>query len=488
MQDKDVIIESLLRRIEELQRQLLAALEREQQKDKLTRGQAEEIRKLAEDNLKLQERIARLEKNSSTSSKPPSSDITNPPAPKGKKKKRKRGGQRGHDKHTRQPFSADEIDEIVTHKLSDAEVKRRGLIELPQTEMALQQVSLPEKLYRVTEHRVQLYMDKNGKEVKAILPPEVRKCGLFAPDMMAAAAYFKGMCHGSYSTVQSIFAEIFNLKVCTGFLTGICVDKVSKSLACGYDEVAEHVKNAPVVGSDETGHSNPAFKSAWTWCWQTPSAALFFNTHSRGSDVLKKILGEDFAGIIVCDFFSANKKFINDLGLTAQFCFAHLIRDIKFLTTLPLKNVVEWANELLKILRKIFEKWKCRHSGDSKHYQKIIAKLKKVFLQKVRRPPTHTDAMNIKDRFDEVGAKRYFLFLERDDVPPTNNGTEQSIRFVVIDRKVTQGTRSDAGMRFCERMWTVVATCRKQGKSVFEFLKSAIASTFTGTPYPQLIA
>lgn len=481
MQDQDVIVESLLRRIEELQRQSLAAIERDQQKDKLIEDQAAII-------LQLQERIARLEKNSSTSSKPPSSDITNPPAPKGKKKKRKRGGQRGHDKHTRKPFAADEIDETIIHKLPDAEVKRRGLIELPQTEMALQQVSLPDKLYRVTEHHVQLYMDKNGNEVKALLPPEVRKCGLFAPDIMAAAAYFKGMCHGSYSTVQSIFAEIFNLKVCTGFLTGICVDKVSKSMAGGYDEVAEHIKNAPVVGSDETGHNNPAFKSAWTWCWQTPSAALFFNTHSRGSDVLKKILGEDFAGVIVCDFFSANKKFINDLGLLAQFCFAHLIRDIKFLTTLPFKNVIKWADELLTILKKIFEKWEQRHSGDSKHYQKIIAKLKKIFLQKVRRPPGHTDAMNIKDRFDEIGAKRYFLFLERDDVPPTNNGTEQSIRFVVIDRKVTQGTRSDAGMRFCERMWTVIATCKKQGKSVFEFIKAAVNATFCNTPYPQLIA
>jgi transposase len=203
---------------------------------------------------------------------------------------------------------------------------------------------------------------------------------------------------------------------------------------------------------------------------------------------LKKILGEDFAGIIVCDFFSANKKFINDLGLLAQFCFAHLIRDIKFLMTLPLKNVAKWADELLKILRKIFEKWKWRHTSNPERYKKMIAKLKKLFLQKVRRPPSHTDAMNIKDRFKELWAERYFLFLERDDVPPTNNGTEQSIRFVVIDRKVTQGTRRDAGMRFCERMWTVIATCKKQGKSVFEFLKAAVASTFTGTPYPQLIA
>jgi transposase len=351
MQDKDVIVESLLKRIEELQRQLLAALEREGQKDKFILEQAEEISKLAEDNLKLQERIARLEKNSSTSSKPPSSDITNPPdKPVAKKKKRKRGGQKGHKKHTRTKFTQEEIDETIVHKLSPEDVVRRNLIELPQTESALQQVSLPDKLFYVTDHHVQLYMDKNGNEVKATLPPEVRDCGLFAPDMMALTAYFKGKCHGSYSTVEDIFVEVFGLEVSAGFLTKVCVEKVSKSMAGGYDEVAEHIKNAPVVGSDETGHKNPAFKSAWTWCWQTPAAALFYNTGSRGSDVLKKILGEDFAGVIVFDYFSANRKFIEDLGLLAQFCFAHLIRDIKFLTTLPYKNLVDWAEKLLAIL------------------------------------------------------------------------------------------------------------------------------------------
>jgi len=453
MKDKDVIIESLLKRIEELHRQLVAALEREQQKDKFTREQADEIRKLAVDNLKLQERIARLEKNSSTSSKPPSSDITNPPdKPNSQKKNRKRGGQKGHKKHTRREFTQEEIDETIVHELSPEEVKRRGLTKLPQTESALQQVSLPQKLFYVTDHHVQLYMDKNGNEVKATLPPEIRKCGLFAPDMMALTAYFKGKCHGSYSTVEDIFEEVFGLKVSAGFLTEVCVNKVSKSLAQVYEEVKAFIRQQPVVGSDETGHKNPAFKSAWTWCWQTPEAALFYNTNSRGSDILKDILGEDFAGVIVCDYFSANRKFIEDLGLTAQFCFAHLIRDIKFLTKLPHKSVISWAETILKILKKIFRKWKQRHSLNSKRYKKMVAKLKKEFLQKVRRPPSHCDARKIRDRFKKLGADRYFLFLERDDVQPTNNGTEQTIRFVVIDRKVTQGTRSNAGMRFCERI------------------------------------
>jgi hypothetical protein len=58
-----------------------------------------------------------LEKNSATSSKPPSSDILHPqPTRVTKMKKRKRSGQAGHSKHIRQPFSADAIDETIVHK------------------------------------------------------------------------------------------------------------------------------------------------------------------------------------------------------------------------------------------------------------------------------------------------------------------------------------------------------------------------------------
>ena len=134
MTNKDVIITQLLRQNEQ---------------------QAEQIRLLTEENQRLRERIARLEKNSSNSSKPPSSDITNPQPPNTKKKKRKIGGQKGHPKYTRPLFETDEIDEEVLHKLSAEEVRRRGLVPLPQTESALQQIDLPKKPYLVIDHRVQ---------------------------------------------------------------------------------------------------------------------------------------------------------------------------------------------------------------------------------------------------------------------------------------------------------------------------------------------
>jgi transposase len=73
-------------------------------------------------------------------------------------------------------------------------------------------------------------------------------------------------------------------------------------------------------------------------------------------------------------------------------------------------------------------------------------------------------------------------------VEPTNNLAEQAIRFVVIDRHVTQGTHGEAGRRWCERIWTVIATCTQQGRSVFEYLYAAVTAAFERTAAPSLLA
>lgn len=142
MQDKDAIIKPLI---------------------------TEENKQLREHIKLLEEKIIRLERNSSNSSKPPSSDIINPKPSNKKKKKRKRGGQLGHKKHSRQPFTPEQIYKTIIHALPDAEAKRRNLTPLNQTESALQQVTLPEQLYNFIEHRVQLYVAPNGKIIKAKL-------------------------------------------------------------------------------------------------------------------------------------------------------------------------------------------------------------------------------------------------------------------------------------------------------------------------------
>src|SRR5208282_5374081 len=73
------------------------------------------------------------------------------------------------------------------------------------------------------------------------------------------------------------------------------------------------------------------------------------------------------------------------------------------------------------------------------------------------------------------------------NVPATNHCRNLAKRFEVIDRLITQGTRSEKGNRWCERIWTVIATCTQQGRSVFEYLEAAVGAWFAGTEPPLLL-
>ncbi|MBL7215292.1 MAG: transposase [Phycisphaerae bacterium] len=97
-----------------------------------------------------------------------------------------------------------------------------------------------------------------------------------------------------------------------------------------------------------------------------------------------------------------------------------------------------------------------------------------MFLAGVLRPPEPPECRKIKKRFAGKDREGSFLFLEVEGVEPTNNSTEQKIRFVVLDRRVTQGTNRDAGRRFYERIRTVVARCICQGKNIFKFLTQSL--------------
>ncbi len=100
--------------------------------------------------------------------------------------------------------------------------------------------------------------------------------------------------------------------------------------------------------------------------------------------------------------------------------------------------------------------------------------------------PTSRHSRNIAARFEKHGAS-YFRFITTPGVEPTNNLAEQAIRFVVIDRRIIQGTRSEGVNRWCERIWTAIATCTQEGRSVFEYLEAAIGAWFAGTEPPMLL-
>jgi len=470
MTNKDVIIAQLLWQNEQLNQQVQLL--------------TEESKQLREHIKLLEEKISRLKRNSSNSSKPPSSDIINPKPPAKNGRKRKRGGQLGHKKHSRQPFTPEQIDNTIIHELSAEEVGRRNLTPLNKTESVLQQVDLPEKLYTVVDHRVRLYKTPNGIIVKAKLPKVIRKEGLFTSPMTAFVGYLKARCHMSYSTIAGLFNDVIELNISQGYLVKCCNKKLSPSLVPAYSEALEYIRNASIVGTDETGHKDSGNKN-WTWCQHADDVVFFRICNSRGSKVLFENLGKNFNAILLADFFSANRMFVRLTGSKVQWCWAHLVRDIKFIAQLGGRNVQQWADRLLGTIKKMLKTW--RKGKKTKYFREKLDDLKKLFLRSVMHPPNHPDCKKIKKRFVGNGREGYFLFLEVDGIEPTNNSTEQKIRFVVLDRRVTQGTNSNAGMRFYERIWTVVASCICQGKNIFKFLTQSLRAHYANTQPPSIL-
>jgi transposase len=453
-------------------------------KDAIISQLLEEVRMLRAEVATLKEEVARLKKNSSNSSKPPSSDIVKPPKPElANGAKRKIGGQPGHQKFVRQAFASQDIDTTVICELS---AKDAAGLEVLDEWYIFQQIKLPDKLYEVIEYRARMYLDPHtGKKFHAPLPDGISYGGLLGADMTALAAFLKGVCHASYTTIEQFFNQVLHLDVSRGMLCK-ATQKVSDALASGHQRLGERLPQEPQVGVDETGHHNNG-DLYWTWCFQTKTCSVFYIGQSRGCKVLSTVLGNDFAGIVGCDYWGAYRKYARLFDVRMQYCMAHLIREIRFIAEQTSPHLVTWAQYLLGWLRKLFKTLHRKNDYLPQSFLWRMMQIKKHFLAIVRHPPDHKLAKKLARRFENDRAEDYFRFIAEPALEPTNNGTERDVRHTVIDRRITQGTRGDAGMRWCERIWTTIATCKKQRRNVFDFIHQSILAHWSKQPHPQLL-
>lgn len=437
----------------------------------------------------LESRLAKLEKNSSNSSKPPSSDFVNPAkaAPKSRKK-RKAGGQPGHPKHQRTAFSEEEIDLRWDYSFDccpDCAGKVKLLAEPVST---VQQVEMAPRPIEVSEHRSRAcYCARCRKTFVAPIPPEVRKTGLVGPQLTALVGYLKGACHCSFSTIRKFLRDVMGVTISRGQLRKVCA-KVADSLQYSYEELLAVLPREKCLNVDETGHPENG-ERLWTWCFRATLFTLFKIDPTRKSDVLVETLGTEFDGVLGCDYFSAYRKYmrLND-NVLVQFCLAHLIRDVKFLVDHPNAKNRTYGERLLSQLRSLFRVIHRReqYASEETFGTALARQGGTLWSEATTRVPDTREARALALRFEKHGLE-YLQFVTTPGIEPTNNLAEQAIRFVVIDRKITQGSRSAAGRRWLERIWTTIATCAQHGKSVFDFINETVQAYCRGTPLPSLL-
>ena len=185
---------------------------------------------------------------------------------------------------------------------------------------------------------------------------------------------------------------------------------------------------------------------------------------------------------------SAYRKYMRlNENVLVQFCLAHLIRDVKFLVEHPNAKNQAYGRRLLTALRELFAVIHRREKLSADAFAMALQDAgDELTAQAAWRVPNTKEADNLARRFEKHGAS-YVQFISTPNIAPTNNLAEQAIRFVVIDRKITQGSRSEAGRRWLERIWTTMATCTQHGKSVFHFLEETVRAFFRKTPQPSLL-
>src|SRR4051812_23718035 len=438
----------------------------------------------------LGQQLAAARKDSSTSSKPPSSDIVKPPKPPPPQgqEKRRIGGQPGHPKHERVAFPPEAVNGgTFDHRLdscpSCGHALRPALTIPPRV---AQQVDVREVPLSIQEHRSHLgWCPRCQKMHEAPLPPGIRRGGLVGPSLTTLIAYLKGACHASYSTIRKFLRDVVRVTVSRGELARI-IGKVSRALERPDQELLDDLPGQARLNVDETGHKQNGDRM-WTWCFRAALYTLFKIDPTRSADVLIGVLGTGFDGVLGCDYSSSYRRYMRECGVLLQFCLAHLIRDVKSLTTLPDARDRVYGGRLREALRELFAVIHRRERLSTAVFQsQLEAARAEVVRCGTSDVPATKPSRNLAKRFEAHGAS-YFRFITTPGVEPTNNLAEQAIRFVVIDRLITQGTRSEAGNRWCERIWTVIATCIQQGRSVFAYMAAAVAAWFDGTEAPSLL-
>ncbi len=448
-------------------------------------------------NVQLVQALAAATKTSRNSSKRPSSDIVKPPPKKLRRgQRRKIGGQRGHPKHQRPAFPPAQIDHHRLHQLTRCPVDAsHRLVPVADQQKIIQQVELVEKPFVVTEHVAQGYWCEGCQlHHDAAFPPEVLAGGLCGPRLTSFVSYLKGKLHGSYSGIQDLFADVLGLEVSRGYLAKL-MQKAARAFSAPYAELIALLPMQAHLNVDETGHKENG-AAYWTWCFRAKAFIAFKIHPSRGSDVLMDILGQDYSGSLGADFWGAYRKYARQCDVRIQFCLAHLIREVKYLCDFPEPSVQRYGQGLLAELKGLFCALHRRAELSSKAFALALAtaeaKIWDAALEPALHPRRYSNGQvhrligNLVERFYKHG-EGYFRFIISPEIEPTNNSAEQAMRFVVMDRHMTQGTRSQRGRDVCERIWTVIATCALQKRSAYDWMHQAIAAYFNGQPIPSLL-
>jgi|SRR5579859_2069952 transposase len=447
--------------------EVLARLSEAEEREKRLVEQVSELQAdkqgLSEQLALAQQRIKDLEKQK----KPPpafvKANVTKPPAEQ-RKPRKKRDPQHNHARRRETPTH------IVEHRISVCPTcssrlggvsiaRRRQVIEMP-----------PPPPVEVTEHVVYhgwCSQCQNWREAPMQLSAEVIGHGRMGVRISSLIAYLRTVMRVPVRQIQAYLATVHQLKISTGEIVGV-LHRLTRQMQPQVEALKAAIRASPAVQADETGWREDG-KNGYIWSVSTPEMRYYEYHHSRGSEVVKQLLGESFEGVLGSDFYASYNIY---QGLH-QRCWVHLLRDGHDLTEQYPNDATlhHWFTQLKALYERA-----CSYGGPDlslppANQQAARRQQQLAFEQELLQvcapyvgtsAPMHTLCERVQRFLPEL-----FVFVARPEVPSHNNLAERSVRPLVIARKVSGGSRSPQGSDTRMDLFSLFGTWAAQGLNPF---------------------
>jgi transposase len=495
--------ERLLRELEDLRRKIVERDQQMVEREKQIADAEKQIADAEKQIADLERQLAGRKKNSTNSSKPPSSDgLAGEQRLRGRKHKSKRkpGAQPGHPGHHRALVPAAKVSaiEVLLPKqcvhcggnlpqkpgqvTTAGEPRRHQVTEVPTVKAQITEYQLPN-----------VVCGDCGKATRAPLPEEI--AGQFGPQLTALMAYWTVVCRLPRRLVEAMLAEVLGIEISLGS-TQKAWEEVSQAVAQPVGQLQEQLPREAVLNVDETGWRTNGDKR-WIWALVAQQFVFYVVASTRGAEVLVSLLGAVYRGILCSDRWVVYLTYHSG---RMQLCWAHLKRNILGIADYARSpSARQFCRDALAIVARLFRLW-YRFRGDLRDRRgnpqpldrrqlivKSIPLQKKLFaLAEAHLDDTDREVRNMA-RALFTHFERLFTFLEQEGVEPTNNAAEQVLRTAVQWRKISFGNRSRNGEIATARLLTVAQTCKRQQRHVLGYLTNAVRCHRRHTAAPSLL-
>lgn len=431
---------------------------------------------------RLEELERRLGMNSQNSSKPPSSDPPGTPIPVPHHRPKKHGARNGHPPHLRALMASEQVTKRIVLYPRLCPCGSNRLVQTPEEPIRHQIVDVPPIRPEVTEYVQPSYRCRDcGRVVYEPLPAEIQRRH-FGPGLLAWVGILTGMVNTSKRKALTVIQEGFGIPMSLGGLIA-CEEQISQTLAQPHQELLDSMRQQPTAHADETGWPRGNRQKGWLWTLCCATAAVFVIQAGRGQKAARTLLGT-FAGILHCDRWSGYNVFAG----VRQLCWAHLKRDFQALSEIKGRmgrmgrELSDLTRQLLRMRKRVRDgtlTWKTFQSRTEPLMRRVETLLKRGA----------DSGLSLSGQCRRIFNLRPYLwtFVENAWVEPTNNRAERVIRQAVLWRRGSLGTQSERGARYAERILSVCATCRLQGRSLITYLREACRCHRDGLPVPSLI-